>query len=61
MSLSPFDDDRPEGSLRALQAGVARIYGASWAKLQGFEALTYVPASAKSRASGAGAGEIDND
>ncbi len=61
MSLSPFDDGRPERSLRALQAGGARIDEASWAKLQGFEALTYVPASAQSRASGAGAGEIDND
>lgn len=61
MGLSPFDDDRPEGSLRPLQAGEARIDEASWVKLQGFEALTYVPASAKSRASGAGAGEIDND
>jgi hypothetical protein len=61
MSLSLFEYDQPEGSLRALQAGGARIDEASWAKLQGFEALTYVPASAKSRASGAGAGEIDND
>ena len=61
MGLSPFDDGRPEGSLRALQAGEARIDEASWTKLQGFEARTYVPASAQSRASGAGAGEIDND
>ena len=50
------------GSIAPLEAGGgARVDEASWAKLQAFEALTYVPASAKSRASGAGAGEIDND
>ncbi len=59
--LSPIADDRVEGSLRPVEAEGARVDDTSWAKLQGFEALTYVPASAKSRASGAGAGEIDND
>jgi hypothetical protein len=63
VSLSSFDGaDGSKGLRRTLEAGGgARIDEACWAKLQAFEALTYVPASAKSRASGAGAGEIDND
>ena len=32
-----------------------------WRKLQAYEARTYVPASAQSRISGAGAGDSDND
>jgi hypothetical protein len=61
VGLSSFDDDRFEGSIHPVEAGGARVDESSWARLQSFEALTYVPASAKSRAGGAGAGEIDND
>jgi Protein of unknown function (DUF3726) len=42
------------------QGGVA-IDMVVWPKLQAFEALTYVPASRRSRLLGAGAGRIDND
>jgi len=42
------------------QPGVA-IDMVVWRKLQAFEALTYVPASRRSRLLGAGAGAIDND
>lgn len=61
VSFSPFADDRAGVWMRPAPAGGANVDDASWARLQEFEALTYVPASAKSRASGAGAGEIDND
>jgi hypothetical protein len=47
--------------LRPLEIGGTRVEDTPWAKLQAYEALTYVPASVKSRLSGAGAGEIDND
>ena len=43
------------------EVGGASVEEAPWARLRRYEALTYVPASAKSRLSGAGAGEIDND
>jgi Protein of unknown function (DUF3726) len=48
-------------NLRPLPIGGTTVDETSWAKLQSYEAMTYVPASAKSRLSGAGAGAIDND
>ena len=42
-------------------AGPLFVGRASWEKLEGFAANTYVPASEGSRDRGAGAGEIDND
>jgi len=60
-SLSPIAGDAFEGHLLVVHDGGVRVDDASWAKLHGYEALTYVPASAKSRVSGAGAGAIDND
>ena len=61
VSLSQYDDDWPEVGSRPIGAVGAKIDEVLWAKLQAYETLTFVPASAKSRASGAGAGEIDND
>ena len=61
VSLSPSGDDRAGAWTLPAPACAANVDDASWARVQEFEALTYVPASAKSRASGAGAGEIDND
>ena len=61
VSLSAGDGDAFESRSPAFEGAGAKVEQALWAKLQCYEALTYVPASAKSRASGAGAGEIDND
>jgi hypothetical protein len=41
--------------------GGIEVDGAIWPKLQAFEARTYVPASLRSRLSGAGAAASDND
>jgi hypothetical protein len=61
VELIPLEGARSDHRPPDVQVGGASVEEAFWAKLQGYEAMTYVPASAKSRASGAGAGEIDND
>ncbi|MBV9433714.1 MAG: DUF3726 domain-containing protein [Hyphomicrobiales bacterium] len=61
VSLSSFEGGWTGAWTHEGSAGGAVIEDASWARLQEYEALTYVPASAKSRSSGAGAGAIDND
>jgi hypothetical protein len=61
VELIPLEGARSDHRPPDVQIGGASVEEAPWAKLQGYEAMTYVPASAKSRASGAGAGEIDND
>jgi hypothetical protein len=49
-----------ETAARSLTAGIV-IDAVVWAKLQLFEARTYVPASLRSRLSGAGSAASDND
>ena len=44
-----------------LESAARRVDADAWAKLEGYAAFTYVPASLQSRISGAGAGVSDND
>jgi hypothetical protein len=48
-------------ALRNPRPGERMVDDAAWARLSVLEARTYVPASTRSRESGAGAGLIDND
>jgi hypothetical protein len=48
-------------SHRAAHAVRASVTDGVWQALEGIGARTYVPASAQSRATGAGAGLTDND
>ncbi|MFI5013866.1 MAG: DUF3726 domain-containing protein [Hyphomicrobiales bacterium] len=61
VTLTAPTGHRPMEVLPPARQGGAEVDAASWAKLRGFEALTYVPASVKSRLSGAGAALDDND
>jgi len=58
--MAPDSCDLEQAPLRRPEGGV-EIDMTGWSKLQGFEALTYVPASLESRLTGAGAAQSDND
>ena len=61
LSLGEVARGRRGGETHLARSGGAVVDLDSWRELQRLEALTYVPASAKSRQRGAGAGHIDND
>ncbi len=59
VELGPPDADPIDA--RVPMPASFRVDAGAWGKLEGYAALTYVPASLQSRISGAGAGVSDND